>query len=174
MGVKFLTSLNINNYICMYYTTGGFSMGGALAMHVGFRLMRRVAGVFALSSFLSHTSSIYQVREIKNCSTPIWRIVHTSQFNTYYLNVCCCTETLVSTGKDKVQTFSDTDVCWLHSVAHTSPVTEYWTHVARSDIIATPVHVPWWQRHPGPPWMGPAHIQQTQTAGSAWRIPHHS
>jgi phospholipase/carboxylesterase len=39
---------------------GGFSMGGALAMHVGFRLMRRVAGVFALSSFLSHTSSIYQ------------------------------------------------------------------------------------------------------------------
>ncbi|GFG31543.1 hypothetical protein Cfor_09199 [Coptotermes formosanus] len=41
---------------------GGFSMGGALAMHVGFRLMRQVAGVFALSSFLSHTSSIYQVR----------------------------------------------------------------------------------------------------------------
>lgn len=53
----------------MYYTTGGFSMGGALAMHVGFRLMRQVAGVFALSSFLSHTSSIYQVRETKNCST---------------------------------------------------------------------------------------------------------
>ncbi|KDR10567.1 hypothetical protein L798_15276, partial [Zootermopsis nevadensis] len=38
---------------------GGFSMGGALAMHIGFRLMSKVAGVFALSSFLSHTSSIY-------------------------------------------------------------------------------------------------------------------
>jgi phospholipase/carboxylesterase len=38
-------------------------MGGALAMHVGFRLMPKVAGVFALSSFLSHTSSIYQVRK---------------------------------------------------------------------------------------------------------------
>lgn len=39
---------------------GGFSMGGALAMHIGFRMMPNVAGVFALSSFLSHTSSVYQ------------------------------------------------------------------------------------------------------------------
>lgn len=40
-------------------------MGGALAMHTGFRLMSKVAGVFALSSFLSHTSSIYHVS--KHC-----------------------------------------------------------------------------------------------------------
>lgn len=40
---------------------GGFSMGGALAMHVGFRFLPQVAGVFALSSFLSYTSSIYEL-----------------------------------------------------------------------------------------------------------------
>lgn len=59
-------------------------MGGALAMHVGFRKMWQVAAVFALSSFLSHTSSIYQVAEIKDCSKSIWRILHTSQFNIYF------------------------------------------------------------------------------------------
>jgi hypothetical protein len=55
-------------------------MDGALAMHVGFQLIWQVA----LSTFLSHTSSIYQVRYIKDCCTPIWRVVHTSQFNTYF------------------------------------------------------------------------------------------
>ncbi|KAJ9591569.1 hypothetical protein L9F63_001923 [Diploptera punctata] len=40
---------------------GGFSMGGALAMHIGFRHMPRIAGIFALSSFLSYTSSIYKL-----------------------------------------------------------------------------------------------------------------
>ncbi|KAJ4448179.1 hypothetical protein ANN_10192 [Periplaneta americana] len=43
------------------FISGGFSMGGALAMHVGFRLMPKIAGVFALSSFLSHSSSIYKM-----------------------------------------------------------------------------------------------------------------
>jgi len=59
-------------------------MGGAHAMHVGFRKMRQVAAVFVLSSFLSHTSSIYQVTEIKDCSKSMQRILHISQFNTYF------------------------------------------------------------------------------------------
>lgn len=39
---------------------GGFSMGGAMAMHVGYRLKQQVAGVFALSSFLNDNSVVYK------------------------------------------------------------------------------------------------------------------
>lgn len=42
---------------------GGFSMGGGLALHLGYRFQQELAGVFALSSFLSENSSVYQ--EIK-------------------------------------------------------------------------------------------------------------
>jgi len=59
-------------------------MCGTLVMHAGFRKMRQVAAVFVLSSFLSHTSSIYQVTEIKDCSKSMRKILHTSQFNTYF------------------------------------------------------------------------------------------
>ncbi|GLV45629.1 uncharacterized protein CBL_02648 [Carabus blaptoides fortunei] len=38
---------------------GGFSMGGCLAMHLGYRYMPGVAGVFALSSFLNNNSLVY-------------------------------------------------------------------------------------------------------------------
>nr|XP_028580451.1 lysophospholipase-like protein 1 isoform X2 [Podarcis muralis] len=39
---------------------GGFSMGGGMAMHLAYRYHQDVAGVFALSSFLSKTSAVYQ------------------------------------------------------------------------------------------------------------------
>ncbi|MGH0125047.1 UNVERIFIED_CONTAM: hypothetical protein FKN15_043956 [Acipenser sinensis] len=40
---------------------GGFSMGGAMALHLAFRFHPQVAGVFALSSFLNKDSIVYQV-----------------------------------------------------------------------------------------------------------------
>ncbi|KAM4860997.1 lysophospholipase-like protein 1 isoform 2-T2 [Thomomys bottae] len=39
---------------------GGFSMGGCMAMHLGYRFHQDVAGVFALSSFLNKISAVYQ------------------------------------------------------------------------------------------------------------------
>lgn len=44
---------------------GGFSMGGCLALHFGYRFQRKLAGVFALSSFLNTNSAVYQ-----SLSTP--------------------------------------------------------------------------------------------------------
>nr|CAD7452456.1 unnamed protein product [Timema tahoe] len=40
---------------------GGFSMGGAMALHLGYRFLPQLAGVFALSSFLNEKSAIYEV-----------------------------------------------------------------------------------------------------------------
>ncbi|CAD7089069.1 unnamed protein product [Hermetia illucens] len=38
---------------------GGFSMGGALAMHIGYHVNTEIAGVFACSSFLNRGSIVY-------------------------------------------------------------------------------------------------------------------
>ncbi|XP_059608411.1 lysophospholipase-like protein 1 [Phlebotomus argentipes] len=38
---------------------GGFSMGGALAMHTGFHINQSLAGVFAISAFLNKGSVVY-------------------------------------------------------------------------------------------------------------------
>lgn len=40
---------------------GGFSMGGAMAIHLGFKFKPEIAGVFALSSFLPPDSLLYKV-----------------------------------------------------------------------------------------------------------------
>lgn len=45
---------------------GGFSMGGALAMHIGYHCNPNVAGVFACSSFLNRGSIVYD--SLKNRS----------------------------------------------------------------------------------------------------------
>ncbi|PSN36110.1 hypothetical protein C0J52_17198 [Blattella germanica] len=50
----------------------GFSMGGALAMHTGLRLMPQLAGIFALSSFLSYTSSIYELPKRSDGYPPLF------------------------------------------------------------------------------------------------------
>lgn len=39
---------------------GGFSMGGALALHTAYRFSPGLAGVFALSSFLNEDSAVYR------------------------------------------------------------------------------------------------------------------
>ncbi|XP_063297505.1 lysophospholipase-like protein 1 [Pelobates fuscus] len=49
---------------------GGFSMGGAMAMHLAYRFHRDVAGVFALSGFLNKDSVVYkEIKEVK-CRLP--------------------------------------------------------------------------------------------------------
>lgn len=40
---------------------GGFSMGGALAMHLAYRYKTGIAGCFAMSSFLNKRSLVYEV-----------------------------------------------------------------------------------------------------------------
>uniref|UniRef100_A0A3B1KJJ2 palmitoyl-protein hydrolase n=1 Tax=Astyanax mexicanus TaxID=7994 RepID=A0A3B1KJJ2_ASTMX len=42
---------------------GGFSMGGAMALHLACRYHQDIAGVFALSSFLNKDSVVYQAVE---------------------------------------------------------------------------------------------------------------
>ncbi|KAK3593185.1 hypothetical protein CHS0354_039669 [Potamilus streckersoni] len=49
---------------------GGFSMGGALALHLGYRFLKNVAGVFALSSFLSNDSKVYQAIQSDSSQLP--------------------------------------------------------------------------------------------------------
>lgn len=39
---------------------GGFSMGGALSLHIGYHLRRDIGGVFACSSFLNKDSVVYE------------------------------------------------------------------------------------------------------------------
>lgn len=39
---------------------GGFSMGGALALHIAYHLYPQLAGVFACSSFLNDNSIVYE------------------------------------------------------------------------------------------------------------------
>jgi len=56
-------------------------MGGALAFHFGYRFCTHLAGVFALSTFLSEKSSVYDV----------------SGISIYYFVSCfCCCLTLMS------------------------------------------------------------------------------
>lgn len=45
---------------------GGFSMGGALALHSAFRFSPGLAGVFALSSFLNKNSAVYSELKAEN------------------------------------------------------------------------------------------------------------
>lgn len=40
---------------------GGFQMGGAMALHLGYKFNTNIAGVFALSSFLPPDSLLYDV-----------------------------------------------------------------------------------------------------------------
>lgn len=56
--------------LSIYYTIvikGGFSMGGALALHTAYRWDPNVAGVFAFSSFLNDNSVVY--KELRDSAT---------------------------------------------------------------------------------------------------------
>ena len=50
-------------YVCIRYAllSGGFSMGGALALHYGYRHRQDLAGVVAMSSFLNDQSAVFDV-----------------------------------------------------------------------------------------------------------------
>lgn len=53
---------------------GGYSMGGAMALHMGYRFFPQVAGVFALSSFLNFDSAVYEAlrkRKEEGINTPL-------------------------------------------------------------------------------------------------------
>lgn len=45
--------------------SGGISMGGAMALHMGYRIYPNISGVFAMSSFLNTESSVYKVCHFK-------------------------------------------------------------------------------------------------------------
>lgn len=50
---------------------GGFSMGGAMALHLAYRYHRDVAGVFALSAFLNKGSAVYKELECRPADSPV-------------------------------------------------------------------------------------------------------
>lgn len=58
-------------YLSFSGTTGGFSMGGAMALHLACRYHPDVAGVFALSSFLNKDSVVYQVQYVSAKSSHL-------------------------------------------------------------------------------------------------------
>uniref|UniRef100_A0A1L8DYZ4 palmitoyl-protein hydrolase n=1 Tax=Nyssomyia neivai TaxID=330878 RepID=A0A1L8DYZ4_9DIPT len=49
---------------------GGFSMGGALALHTGYHVNQGLAGVFAISSFLNKGSIVYDSLANPSSTTP--------------------------------------------------------------------------------------------------------
>lgn len=58
---------------------GGFSMGGALALHTGYHLNTNLAGVFAHSSFLNRQSVVYESlinRKVPNDTLPELYMFH--------------------------------------------------------------------------------------------------
>ena len=44
-----------------FFSLGGFSMGGGMALHLVYRFQREVAGCFSMSSFLNKESVVYKV-----------------------------------------------------------------------------------------------------------------
>ncbi|XP_066991701.1 lysophospholipase-like protein 1 isoform X2 [Anabrus simplex] len=44
---------------------GGFSNGGTMALHLAYRYLPQLSGVFALSTFLNHNSSVYEALQMK-------------------------------------------------------------------------------------------------------------
>lgn len=47
----------------LYGYAGGFSMGGEMAMHMGYRFFNDIGGVFAFSSCLNQESVVYRVTD---------------------------------------------------------------------------------------------------------------
>ncbi|XP_025105483.1 lysophospholipase-like protein 1 isoform X2 [Pomacea canaliculata] len=51
---------------------GGFSMGGAMALHLGYRFHKKIAGVIAIGSFLPNDSAVYQdLEQVKAADTTL-------------------------------------------------------------------------------------------------------
>jgi esterase/lipase len=58
---------------------GGFSLGGSMAIHLGYRLNQSIAGVFALSSFLPPCSSVFSVSK----NMYLYRELYANQRNSF-------------------------------------------------------------------------------------------
>ncbi|CAG9859701.1 unnamed protein product [Phyllotreta striolata] len=68
---EFLEKVKRDNNISLNkIVIGGFSMGGALALHTAYRFSPGLAGVFTLSSFLNENSAVYQ--EAKGLNAPLY------------------------------------------------------------------------------------------------------
>ena len=50
----------------------GFSQGGAIALHLGLREPRRLAGILALSTYLPLAETLARERSTANAEVPIW------------------------------------------------------------------------------------------------------
>ncbi|XP_017776368.1 PREDICTED: lysophospholipase-like protein 1 [Nicrophorus vespilloides] len=72
--VKKLIQAEVNSGVPLdKIIVGGFSMGGALALHTAYRTIPGLAGVFALSSFLNKDSLVYDVlRKNGPSKTPLY------------------------------------------------------------------------------------------------------
>lgn len=51
---------------------GGYSMGGAMALHLAFKHFPNIAGVFAMSSFLNHDTKIYEIIKERDSRCPLF------------------------------------------------------------------------------------------------------
>lgn len=66
-----LIQTEVNNGISLNRTViGGFSMGGAMSLHLGFRFLPQIAGVFALSSFINDGSILFEHLQKQNETMP--------------------------------------------------------------------------------------------------------
>ncbi|RZC35627.1 lysophospholipase-like protein 1, partial [Asbolus verrucosus] len=69
--IKTLISQEVDSGIPLNkIVVGGFSMGGALALHTAYRFVPGLAGVFTLSSFLNNESAVYN--NIVATETPLF------------------------------------------------------------------------------------------------------
>ncbi|KAF4519841.1 hypothetical protein B566_EDAN006855 [Ephemera danica] len=52
---------------------GGFSMGGAMSLHLGYRFLPQIAGIFGLSCFLNENSTVYEaVKKLDGSGPPLF------------------------------------------------------------------------------------------------------
>lgn len=50
---------------------GGFSMGGAMSFHLGYRYFQQLAGIFAISAFINDESVIFEHLKKQSENTPV-------------------------------------------------------------------------------------------------------
>lgn len=70
-----------NDCVCILslllkFLTGGFSMGGCMAMHIAFHVQRNLAGVFALSTYLQYDTIVYETLEKQPNTTTKMLMIH--------------------------------------------------------------------------------------------------
>ncbi|XP_072383863.1 lysophospholipase-like protein 1 [Diabrotica undecimpunctata] len=70
---EFINKISKNNNVSVNrIIVGGFSMGGALALHTAYRFNPGLAGAFTMSSFLNNGSVV--LKEAKSTTTPLYML----------------------------------------------------------------------------------------------------